>query len=58
MFDNYRGASIPLERLVFGSHAPFFPVEAALLKFMESPVTKAQAAAIMHENVASWTNVT
>jgi predicted TIM-barrel fold metal-dependent hydrolase len=47
----YRGAELSLDRLVFGSHAPFFPIENVLFKFMESPVTEAQAAAIMHENV-------
>jgi predicted TIM-barrel fold metal-dependent hydrolase len=35
---SYRGA-IPLDRLTFGSHAPFFPCESALLKLFESPLT-------------------
>lgn len=56
IFDNYRGADIPLERLVFGSHAPFFPIEAALFKFVESPLTEDQCNAIMYENVERWVN--
>lgn len=51
----YLGSTVPAERLVFGSHAPFFPVENALLKFMESPITEAQANTIMYENVEEWT---
>src|SRR6058998_1725608 len=29
---------VPVERIVFGSHAPYFPVETALLKLIESPL--------------------
>lgn len=54
IFEDYRGADIPLERLVFGSHAPFFPIEASLFKFMESPLTEEQSNAIMYENVERW----
>jgi predicted TIM-barrel fold metal-dependent hydrolase len=38
---SYRGA-IPVERLVFGSHAPYFPCESALLKLFESPLSREQ----------------
>ena len=31
-------ARVPVERLVFGSHAPYFPVETAILKLIESPL--------------------
>jgi predicted TIM-barrel fold metal-dependent hydrolase len=38
---SYRGA-IPIDRLTFGSHAPFFPCESALLKLFESPLSLEQ----------------
>jgi len=41
----------PVERLLFGSHAPYFPVEANILKLFESPLDLNQAKAIMEENV-------
>jgi uncharacterized protein len=40
----------PEVRLSFGSHAPYFYMEAALLKLQESPLTNAQFAAITHGN--------
>jgi predicted TIM-barrel fold metal-dependent hydrolase len=43
-------ARAPVERLVFGSHAPYFPVETALLKLMESPLDAQQLQAIMQRN--------
>ncbi|MBL8830540.1 MAG: amidohydrolase family protein [Planctomycetaceae bacterium] len=49
---SYTGA-IPVERLVFGSHAPFFPCESALLKLFESPLQLAQLEKLMHANAAS-----
>lgn len=41
---------LPYERLLFGSHFPFFNLEAALLKFRESQVGGTITAAIQHEN--------
>ncbi len=41
---------VPAERLAFGSHAPFFPVEASLLKLFESDLTLEQTKAIMESN--------
>jgi len=43
-------ARVPVDRIVFGSHAPYFPVETALLKLMESPLDAQQLQAIMHGN--------
>ena len=46
---SYTGA-IPIERLVFGSHAPFFPCESALMKLFESPLNLAQLEPLMYAN--------
>lgn len=46
---SYTGA-IPVERLAFGSHAPFFPCESALLKLFESPLDLDQLEKLMHAN--------
>ncbi len=46
---SYRGA-IPVERLVFGSHAPFFPCESALMKLFESPLNLEQLQRVMSAN--------
>jgi hypothetical protein len=43
-------ARVPLERVVFGSHAPYFPLETAILKLIESPASAAQLHAIMQGN--------
>ena len=43
-------AQVPPGRLLFGSHAPFFPCEAALLRLFESPLDREQMTAIMHDN--------
>lgn len=41
---------VPIERIVFGSHAPYFPVETAILKLIESPLDAQQLHAIMQGN--------
>lgn len=46
---SYKGA-IPVERLLFGSHAPYFPCESALLKLFESPLSREQLEKLMHAN--------
>jgi predicted TIM-barrel fold metal-dependent hydrolase len=46
---NHQGA-VPIERLVFGSYAPFFPCESALMKLFESPLTLEQLDKLMHAN--------
>src|SRR5437667_1308418 len=43
-------ARVPVERIVFGSHAPYFPVETAILKLIESPLEVQQLQAIMQGN--------
>lgn len=43
-------ARVPVERIVFGSHAPYFPVETAILKLIESPLDSQQLRAIMQGN--------
>jgi len=43
-------ARVPVDRIVFGSHAPYFPVETAILKLIESPLDALQLQAIMHGN--------
>ncbi|MEZ0275150.1 MAG: metal-dependent hydrolase, partial [Roseimicrobium sp.] len=42
----------PLDKLVFGSHAPLFYWESAKLKLQESDLSDKQLAAITHENAA------
>ncbi len=49
---NYTG-QVPVDRLLFGSHAPFFPCESALLKLFESPLDRPQLDAITHANARS-----
>jgi predicted TIM-barrel fold metal-dependent hydrolase len=44
--------TLPLERLLFGSHFPFFHIESALLKLRESDLTPAQVKAITQQNAA------
>jgi predicted TIM-barrel fold metal-dependent hydrolase len=46
---SYRGA-IPIERLVFGSHAPYFPCESAVMKLFESPLSLEQLEKLMNTN--------
>jgi hypothetical protein len=46
---SYQGA-IPVERLMFGSHAPYFPCESALLKLFESSLSLQQLNQLMHAN--------
>ena len=41
---------VPADRVVFGSHAPFFYFESALLKLQESPLSELQATAVRAGN--------
>jgi len=43
-------ARAPVERILFGSHAPYFPLETAILKLIESPLDVQQLEAIMQGN--------
>jgi predicted TIM-barrel fold metal-dependent hydrolase len=43
-------ARVPVERIVFGSHAPYFPLETAILKLIESPLDVPQLHAIVQGN--------
>lgn len=45
---------VPVDRILFGSHAPYFPVEAAVLRLFESPLTREQLIAIMHQNAENF----
>lgn len=42
--------TVPVDRVLFGSHAPFFHVESSLLKLRESPLTDAQSQAVRECN--------
>lgn len=53
----YRG-QVPLDRLVFGTHAPFFPCESALLKLFESPLDRQQLDKIMFANARALLGAT
>lgn len=41
---------VPLERLLFGSHAPYFPVSTSVMRLFESPLSLPQMQAIMEGN--------
>ena len=45
---------VPVERLTFGSHAPYFPVETNILKLFESPLTLEQMNLIMNGNALRY----
>lgn len=47
-------ARVPLDRVLFGSHAPYFPLETGILKLVESPLDAAQIHAIMQGNARRW----
>ena len=41
---------VPLERIMFGSYAPYFPIESAMMKLFESPLTLEQLKRVMNVN--------
>lgn len=50
VIDGLPSLRAPLDRITFGSHAPFFPIETGLLKLVESPLDPAQLRAITRDN--------
>ena len=49
---------LPAERILFGSHGPYFPVEANVIKLFESPLTLEQMQAIMNGNARKFLKLT
>ncbi len=45
---------VPVERFLFGSHAPYFPVEAGMIRLFESPLTLEQMKAVMNINATRF----
>src|SRR5207247_6470867 len=41
---------LPAERIVFGSHAPYFPCESAVFKLFESPLGRPELEKVMRGN--------
>ena len=50
VIDGLSSPRAPLNRITFGSHAPYFPIETALLKLIESPLEPIQLGAITQQN--------
>lgn len=50
VIDGLPSLRAPIDRITFGSHAPYFPIETALLKLIESPLDPAQLRAITRDN--------
>lgn len=46
--------TVPLERLLFGSNAPFSPLEQSLFRLIESPLSRAQIDALTFGNAERW----
>ena len=49
-FQGLPSPRVPVERIVFGSHAPYFALETAILKLIESPLDAQQLQAIRQDN--------
>jgi predicted TIM-barrel fold metal-dependent hydrolase len=45
---------LPVERIVFGSHAPYFPCESAVFKLFESPLGRPELEKVMCGNAARF----
>ena len=48
---------VPMQRVLFGSHAPFYYFESAFLKLQESPLSQPQLNAIRRENAQRLASV-
>jgi uncharacterized protein len=49
-----RRPPLPVERIVFGSHAPYFPCESAVFKLFESPLGRPELEKVMRGNAARF----
>lgn len=49
-----RRPPLPVERIVFGSHAPYFPCESAVFKLFESPLGRAELEKVMRGNATRF----
>lgn len=47
---------LPVDRIVFGSHAPYFPCESAVFKLFESPLGRADLEKVMRGNAERFLN--
>lgn len=47
---------LAVERIVFGSHAPFFPCESAVFKLFESPLDRPDSEKVMRGNAERFLN--
>jgi predicted TIM-barrel fold metal-dependent hydrolase len=45
---------VPVERIMFGSYAPYFPLESAVMKLFESPLTLDQMKSVMNVNANNF----
>jgi hypothetical protein len=45
--------TLPADRAIFGTHAPFLIYEAAMIKVYESNLTEAETSAILYRNAAA-----
>ncbi|MBL7697117.1 MAG: hypothetical protein JNK79_03125 [Chitinophagaceae bacterium] len=45
---------VPVERILFGSYAPYFPLESAVMKLFESPLTLEQMKSVMNINANNF----
>jgi hypothetical protein len=49
-----RRPPLPVERIAFGSHAPYFPCESAVFKLFESPLGRPELEKVMRGNAARF----
>lgn len=49
-----KGHPVPVTRFLFGSYAPYFPVEANLIKLFESPLNLKEMTSIMQSNAQNF----
>ena len=49
-----RRPPLPVERIVFGSHTPYFPCESAVFKLFETPLDRPELEKVMCGNAARF----